>query len=417
MTSHASATACRICASALSHTFVDLGMSPPSNSYLPAEALGQMEPFYPLRVMLCASCKLVQLPEIKKAEAIFGGDYLYFSSYSESWLRHADAYARMMTARFGLGASSLVLEVASNDGYLLQYFKARGVPVLGVEPAANVASVAVHDRGIPTWVKFFGAATARELLSSRQQADVIVANNVLAHVPDLHDFVSGMKLALKPAGVITVEFPHLLKLMAETQFDTIYHEHFSYFSLLTATLAFAQQELTVFDVEELPTHGGSLRVFARHAEDPTKPITDRVRALALRESEAGLEGLDAYLSFRSKVEKVKRDLLAFLVEAKRAGKKVVGYGAPAKGNTLLNYCGIREDFLDFTVDRSPHKQGLYLPGTHLPIRAPSAIDEARPDYVLILPWNLRDEIVGQLPQVAGWGGRFVVPIPRLEIFA
>ncbi len=406
---------CRLCGSALTNVFVDLGMSPLSNSYLREEHLHGMEPFYPLRVYACAGCLLVQVPEMEKAENIFGGEYLYFSSFSESWLKHCEAYTEMMVDRFGYGKDSLVVEVASNDGYLLQYFKARGVPVLGIEPAGNVAIVAVEKRGIPTVVRFFGEDTATAQKRAGKSADLIIGNNVLAHVPDLHDFVGGMKILLKPTGVVTVEFPHLMRLVAENQFDTVYHEHFSYLSFLTASRAFAEHGLTVFDVEDLPTHGGSLRVFARHAEDASKPVTDRVRELERREAAAGFDRLETYLQFRPKVETVKRDLLEFLIGARRAGKRVVGYGAPAKGNTLLNYCGVREDFIDFTVDRSPHKQGLFLPGTHIPIFAPSKIDEVRPDYVLILPWNLKNEIAAQLQHVKEWGGKLVVPIPRLEI--
>lgn len=406
---------CRLCGSALTTVFVDLGMSPLSNSYLREEHLHGMEPFYPLRVYACSGCLLVQVPELEKAENIFGGEYLYFSSYSESWLRHCEAYTDMMVERFGYGPNSLVVEVASNDGYLLQYFKKRGVPVLGIEPAGNVAIVAVETRGIPTVVRFFGVETATAQKRAGKSADLIIGNNVLAHVPDLHDFVGGMKILLKPNGVVTVEFPHLMRLVEENQFDTVYHEHFSYLSFLAASRAFAEHGLTVFDVEELPTHGGSLRVFARHADDASKPVTDRVRALERRESDAGFDRIETYTRFRPKVETVKRDLLEFLIGAKRAGKRIAGYGAPAKGNTLLNYCGIREDFIDFTVDRSPHKQGLFLPGTHIPIHAPSRIDEVRPDYILILPWNLKNEIVAQMSHVRSWGGKFVVPIPRLEI--
>jgi SAM-dependent methyltransferase len=410
-----SSPTCRLCERALEHVFVDLGMSPPANSYLRESDLHSMEPFLPLRVYVCCEFKLVQLPEFEAPERIFAEEYLYFSSYSTSWLKHAESLAAMATERFGLGPKSLVVELASNDGYLLQYFLARGVPVLGIEPAANVAKVAVEERKIPTEVRFFDRDAATDLRARGKRADLIVGNNVLAHVPGLRSFVAGMKTLLQPAGVVSVEFPHLEKLVAENQFDTIYHEHYSYFSFAAARAAFATAGLTVFDVEELPTHGGSLRVFARHDEDATHPVTERVGALLDRETAGGYGNLDFYLGYRASVETVKRDLLEFLIDAKRAGKRVVGYGAPAKGNTLLNYCGIREDFLDFTVDRSPHKQGRYLPGTHIPIRAPEAIDEARPDYVLILPWNLRAEITEQLSHVRSWGCRFVVPIPKLEI--
>jgi 2-polyprenyl-3-methyl-5-hydroxy-6-metoxy-1,4-benzoquinol methylase len=407
--------ACRLCGVPLSRVFVDLGVSPLSNAYLKEEQLHQMEPFYPLRVFVCEQCLLVQLPESQKASAIFGEEYLYFSSYSESWLRHCAAYAAMATDRFQLSADSLVVELASNDGYLLQYFKARNIPVLGIEPSANVARVAMEEKKVPTLVRFFGQELALQLRSQGRRADLIVGNNVLAHVPDLHDFIQGMKLLLHPQGTITLEFPHLLRLVKENQFDTIYHEHFSYFSLLTARRALARHELTVFDLEELPSHGGSLRLYARHAGSGPTEVSERVRAVELAERAAGFEELAGYLGFHARVAAAKRDLLGFLIAAKQEGKRVVGYGAPAKGNTLLNYCGIREDLLEFTVDRSPHKQGRFLPGTHIPILAPEALDQAGPDYVLILPWNLQREIVGQLLPLRTRGTRFVVPIPRLEI--
>lgn len=406
---------CLFCGTPLTHTFVDLGKSPLCESYLSAEQLDQMEPFYPLHVYVCAECYLVQLKEYVSGEEIFT-EYAYFSSYSDSWLAHARRYTEQMIEQFGLTANSHVIEVASNDGYLLQYFVERGIPALGVEPAANVAKVAVA-RGVPTLVKFFGRATARELAAEGKQADLLLGNNVLAQVPDLNDFVAGLKIALAPRGVITIEFPHLMQLVANNQFDTIYHEHFSYFSWLSAERIFAAHGLVLFDVEELPTHGGSLRIYARHVDDDTKPMTEKARELRQREVDAGLLSLEYYRSFALQVEKTKQDLLEFLIEAKRAGKRVVGYGAPGKGNTLLNYCGIRTDFLDFTVDRSPYKQGKFLPGTQIPIRHPDAIREARPDYVLILPWNLRDEIAAQLAYVREWGGQLVVPIPRVEVLA
>lgn len=406
---------CLFCGTPLTHTFVDLGKSPLCESYLSAEQLDQMEPFYPLHVYVCAECYLVQLKEYVSGEEIFT-EYAYFSSYSDSWLAHARRYTEQMIEQFRLTASSHVVEVASNDGYLLQYFVERGIPALGVEPAANVAKVAVA-RGVPTLVKFFGRTTARELVAEGKQADLLLGNNVLAQVPDLNDFVAGLKIALAPRGVITIEFPHLMQLVANNQFDTIYHEHFSYFSWLSAERIFAAHGLVLFDVEELPTHGGSLRIYARHDDDATKPITERARELRQREVDAGLLSLDYYRSFALQVEQTKRDLLDFLIEARRAGKRVVGYGAPGKGNTLLNYCGIRTDFLDFTVDRSPYKQGKFLPGTQIPIRHPDAIREVRPDYVLILPWNLRDEIAEQLAYVREWGGQLVVPIPRVEVLA
>ena len=406
--------ACRFCATPLRHTFCDLGMSPPSNAYLEARQLFEMERFYPLHAFVCEECKLVQLGQFQSPEEIFS-DYAYFSSYSESWLVHARAYVDATIPRFGLGAGSQVIEIASNDGYLLQYFRERGVPVLGIEPAANVAQVAERERGIPTWVQFVGRETARKLVAQGRQADLLLGNNVLAHVPDLNDFVAGMKIALKPRGVITMEFPHLLRLMQENQFDTIYHEHFSYFSLMTVQRVFAHHGLTIFDVDRLRTHGGSLRIYARHAENPAEAIQDRVAELLAEEAAAGLPDMAAYLGFGERVRRCKRALLTFLITARSNARTVVGYGAPAKGNTLLNYCGIREDLLAYTVDRSPHKQGRFLPGTHIPIHSPDHIRADRPDYVLVLPWNLRDEITDQLAFIRDWGGRFVVPIPSVEV--
>ena len=404
---------CRFCNAPLEHVFVDLGMSPLSNAYLDADDLLQMEAFYPLKVFVCAKCFLVQLPEFASPQDIFS-DYAYFSSVSESWLRHCESYARQVTGKYGLGADSLVVEVASNDGYLLQFFKQQGVPVLGIEPAANVARAA-QAAGIPTLVRFFGAQAAKELSAEGRKADLLIGNNVLAHVPDLNDFVEGLRGLLKPDGVITMEFPHLARLMSEKQFDTIYHEHFSYFSFTTVTRVFEAHGLAVFDVEEIPTHGGSLRIHARHAKCARWPVSAAVRALLDREAADGFTRLEHYLGFEAQVVEVKRSLLGFLIEARRAGKKVVGYGAAAKGNTLLNYCGVRGDFLDFVADLSPHKQGRYLPGTHIPIVAPDRIRETRPDFVLILPWNIRAEVTAQHAYIRDWGGRFVVPIPRTEV--
>ncbi len=404
--------ACRLCGQPLARSFVDLGMSPLSNRFLAADQLGAMEPFYPLHAYVCDGCLLVQLEEFEAPAQIFG-DYAYFSSYSESWLRHAEAYCAAMIRRFGIGPQAQVVEIASNDGYLLQYFKRAGVPVLGVEPARNVAAAA-EAAGIPTRCAFFGRALAATLAGEGRRADLIVANNVLAHVPDLNDFVAGFPLLLKAEGVATFEFPHLLRLMREGQFDTIYHEHFSYFSLLTAQRALARHGLAVFDVEELPTHGGSLRVYAGHAAG-RRPVQPAVADLLATERAAGLDRIETYAAFTAQVHECKRALLEFLIDAKRAGKRVVGYGAAAKGNTLLNYCGIRGDFIDFVVDRSPHKQGRFLPGTHIPVEAPDKIRSARPDYVLILPWNLRDEIMAQIAYIRDWGGRFVLPIPRVEV--
>jgi SAM-dependent methyltransferase len=405
-------TTCRFCNAALSHEFADLGVSPLSNAYVRPEDLQRMEPFFPLTVYVCAACLLVQLPAFETPENIFS-DYAYFSSYSDSWLAHARSYCRAMIERFALDATTQVVEIASNDGYLLQYFVEAGVPVLGVEPAANVAAVA-REKGVETEVRFFGADTARELAASRDTAKLLLGNNVLAHVPDLNDFVAGLKILLAGDGVITMEFPHLLRLIEGNQFDTIYHEHFSYFSLLAAQRVFAAHGLTIFDVDELPTHGGSLRVYARHAEEG-EGAGERVVHLLTVEREFGLDRVETYGRFAEQVRETKRALLSFLIRAKEEGKHVAGYGAPAKGNTLLNYCGIRTDLLDYTVDRSPHKQGLFLPGTRIPIHAPDRIRETRPDFVLILPWNLKDEIVEQMGDVRSWGGRFVVPIPRVEI--
>jgi SAM-dependent methyltransferase len=407
-------TPCRFCRTPLEHVVCDLGMSPLANSYLPAERLNAMEPFYPLRTLVCDRCFLVQLEEFESPEAIFS-DYLYFSSYSSSWLEHSRRYVDMAIERFGLDESSHVVELASNDGYLLQYFHRRRIPVLGIEPAANVAKVALQ-KGIPTLVEFFGVETAQSL-AGESQADLLLGNNVLAHVPDLNDFVGGMKILLKPGGVLTMEFPHLMRLFEDNQFDTIYHEHFSYFSFLTVREVFAAHGIELFDVEELPTHGGSLRIFGRHAEDDTKPLTDRARELIEREQAAGYRTLDPYLEFEERVRDAKRDLLEFLIGLKREGKTIVGYGAPAKGNTLLNYCRVGTDFLDYTVDKSPYKQDHYLPGTHIPIRAPEAIAETRPDVVFILPWNLKDEIMGELSFIADWGGQFAVRAPQVELVA
>ena len=407
------AAPCRFCDAPLERTFVDLGLSPLANSFVRPEDLSKGELFLPLHVFLCESCFLVQLPEEERPEQIFS-DYAYFSSYSESWLEHCRRYCAAMTERFGLGPSSQVVELASNDGYLLQYFQRGGVPVLGVEPAANVAEAAQH-KGIPTRVEFFGRAGARRMAQEGIRADLLLGNNVLAHVPALNDFVAGMKVLLAPQGVITMEFPHLLQLMRDGQFDTIYHEHYSYFSFTTVREVFAHHGLTLFDVEELPTHGGSLRIFGRHGEDAAKGETPRVRELLDREEAAGLTTVAAYDAFAERPRRVKGALWEFLLETRRQGQAVVGYGAPAKGNTLLNYCGIGTDFLAYTVDRSPHKQGCFLPGTRIPIHGPERIRETRPEYVLILPWNLRREIVEQMAEIRTWGGRFVVAVPEIQV--
>jgi 2-polyprenyl-3-methyl-5-hydroxy-6-metoxy-1,4-benzoquinol methylase len=392
---------------------VDLGMSPLANAYLTAEQLHQMEPFYPLRVYVCECCWLVQLEAFTAPESIFS-DYAYFSSYADSWLQHAKAYVEMAVERFNLTTTSQVIEIASNDGYLLQYFVAHGIPVLGIEPAENIAAAA-QQRGIQTLVRFFGEDLAKHLVVHGTQADLVIGNNVLAHVPQLNDFVSGLKRVLKPHGVITMEFPHLLRLMAEKQFDTIYHEHFSYFSLRTVRAVFAAHGLTLFDVDALPTHGGSLRIYARHREDLSHPVTPRVTDLLGREEAAGLQCVDTYLAFAEEVKATKRRCLEFFLQAKQHAKSLAGYGAPAKGNTLLNYLGVRTDFLDYTVDRNPHKQGHFLPGTHIPILHPDVITATRPDYLVILPWNIQEEVRQQMGHIREWGGRFVTLIPDVVV--
>ncbi len=405
---------CRLCGSGLQHTFVDLGVSPLCESYLSQADLSRGEVFFPLHVYVCDKCFLVQLEEYESPENIFG-DYAYFSSYSDSWLRHADNYCASMKARFGLDETSFVVEVASNDGYLLQYFVRRNVPVLGIEPAANVAKVAV-EKGVPTLVKFFGTRLAEELVEGGRSADLVLGNNVLAQVPDLNDFVEGLKVLLKPEGVLTLEFPHLLKLIEHSEFDTIYHEHFSYFSLLTTIRLMEKHGLRIFDVEELLSHGGSLRVFACRAEAETHPREPGIARVLEDERNAGLNTLDGYTNFAKQVKETKIALLEFLIQAVREGKSVAGYGAPGKSATLLNYCGIGKELIEYTVDRNPYKQGRFLPGTHIPIYHPDHIRETKPDYVVILPWNLQNEIMQQLQYIREWGGRLVVPIPAAAIF-
>jgi SAM-dependent methyltransferase len=407
-------TTCRFCAAPVEEVFADLGMSPLANSYLPPERANAMEPFYPLRALVCGRCFLVQLEEFETPEAIFS-DYAYFSSYSSSWLDHSRRYAEQMIERLGLGSDSHVVEIASNDGYLLQFFHDRQIPVLGIEPAANVAKVALQ-KGIPTLVEFFGRETAASL-AGESAADLLLGNNVLAHVPDLNDFVGGMKILLKPGGVITMEFPHLMRLMEDNQWDTIYHEHFSYFSFLTVSRVFQAHGLRLFDVEELPTHGGSLRIYGCHEEDAAKVESDAAREFAERERAAGYEQLETYLGYGRRVEADKRQILSFLIGLKEQGRSVVGYGAPAKGNTLLNYCGVGPDFIDYTCDLNPHKQGHFLPGSHIPIRSPEAIREEQPDVVLILPWNLKDEIMEQLSFIREWGGQFAARTPELTLLS
>jgi 2-polyprenyl-3-methyl-5-hydroxy-6-metoxy-1,4-benzoquinol methylase len=405
---------CRFCAAPLRHSFVDLGISPLANSFRKKDQMHQMEPFYPLQVFVCESCLLVQIPVFENPESIFR-DYAYFSSYSDSWLEHARSYANMMADRFRIGPDWTVVEIGSNDGYLLRYFQEKGITVTGIEPAENVAKAA-REFGIPTINDFFNLKLALRIAKESKRADLLIGNNVLAHVPGLNDFVAGMKAMLNPRGIITMEFPHLLRLMEERQFDTIYHEHFSYFSFLTARKVFTKNGLTIFDVEQLPTHGGSLRIYACHSEDASKSGGNNVSNLMFKEKEAGLADLRRYLSFSEMVKETKRNILEFMIGEKKKGRSIAAYGAPAKGNTLLNYCGIGTDFIDYTVDRNPHKQGLFLPGSRIPIFPPEKIKETRPDDLLILPWNLKEEIMDQLRYIGDWGGRFVVLIPEIKVY-
>jgi SAM-dependent methyltransferase len=407
-------TLCRHCSTPLEDVFVDLGMSPIANDNIPAERANAMEPFFPLRAMVCSSCFLVQLEDFESAERMFDDDYAYFSSYSTSWLDHSSRYVDAMSERWGLGASSQVVELASNDGYLLQYFLEKGIPVLGVEPTANTAKVA-REKGIETVEEFFGVETARRLVNE-SSADLLLGNNVLAHVPDINDFVAGMKVLLKPDGVITMEFQNLESLIALNQWDTIYHEHFSYLSYTTVEKIFNAHGLRLFDVEDLPTHGGSLRVFGCHEDDASKPQSAASKSVLAREEAAGLTNLETYRAYARRVVEDKRQILSFMIDLKASGKSIVGYGAPAKGNTLLNYCGLGRDFLDFTCDRNPHKQGRLLPGTQIPIVDPEMIDLERPDVVLILPWNLREEIMEQFAHIREWGGVFAARAPELRLF-
>lgn len=405
---------CRFCGSELSESFVDLGMSPLSNTYLTPENIHNKEHIYPLHAYVCAKCFLVQLEEFESPEEIFS-EYAYFSSFSQSWLKHAENYVDMMIQRFKFNSNSQVIEIASNDGYLLQYFKKEGIPVLGIEPAENIVTEAIK-KGIPTKLEFFGTELAEKLIKDNMQADLIIGNNVLAHVPNLNDFVEGMKKVLSPDGIITMEFPHLLRLIKKNQFDTIYHEHFSYLSLITVKQVLKIHGLIVFDVEEISTHGGSLRIYAKHIQDSTKNISQNVSYIINKEKQFGLDRIEIYKDFSEQVKKTKRSILSFLINLKNEGKQVVGYGAPAKGNTLLNYCGIGTDFLDYTVDISPHKQGLYLPGTHIPIFSPDKISETKPDYVVILPWNIKEEVIEQMNFIKEWNGKFVTLIPKVEVY-
>ena len=407
---------CRHCKTELHHVFVDLVNCPPSNDMLKPDQLNEPEVFYPLKIFTCHNCLLVQVDEMRKADSIFNSEYTYFSSFSTSWLAHAKKYVDMMVERFRFNASSQVIEIASNDGYLLQYFKEYNIPVLGVDPTANTAEVAI-SKGIPTIVDFFDAGFAQKHLADKQiRADLILGNNVLAHVPDINDFVKGVKIALKDTGVVTFEFPHLMRLVEECQFDTIYHEHFSYLSFTVVKRIFENQGLEMFDVQELPTHGGSLRIFAKHTGDHSKEISPNVAALLKREEAAGMKNMNYYNDFQQRVEEIKYAVWEFLIKARRDGRKVIGYGAAAKGNTLLNYCGVKgTDLIQFAVDASPHKQNRYLPASHIPVRDLNSIAEYKPDYVIILPWNLKKEISEQLKYIRDWGGKFVTFIPELNI--
>ncbi len=404
---------CRFCNRILQISFVDLGFSPLSNAMIKKENLNKNEKKFPLHVFVCKQCLLVQLQEFEKPKEIFS-DYVYFSSYSKTWLEHAEKYVDMMISRIKLTEKNQVIEIASNDGYLLQFFKEKNIPVLGIEPAINVAKVA-QEKNIPTITKFFGTKTAKTLLKEGKLADLLLGNNVLAHVPDLNDFVKGMKIILNEKGVITMEFPHLLQLISNNQFDTIYHEHFSYFSFLTVQKVFEYHGLVIYDVEELLTHGGSLRIFAKHNDDGSKPISNNIEIMKRKEKEFGLDKISTYTNFQRNINRVKINIQDFFIKCSKDGKKVVGYGAPAKGNTLLNYCKINKHQMDFTVDLSKYKQGLFLPGTHIPVYSPKMIKETKPDYVFILPWNLKEEIMSQLEFIRKWNAKFVIPIPEVEI--
>lgn len=405
---------CRLCNTTLKHKFLSLGNSPLSNSFLEEKDLVSAELYYPLDIYVCEKCYLTQLDEFEPPKKIFSGNYAYYSSYSDTWLRHCEEYAKMIIDKLSLDKSSLIVEIASNDGYLLQYFKEQELPVLGIEPASNIAKMA-EGKGIPTDAAFFDTSYAKKMAKENRQADLIVGNNVLAHNPNLNDFVEGLRIALKPNGIITMEFPHLLRLIENNQFDTIYHEHLSYFSFHVARDLFKKHGIVLFDVEEISTHGGSLRIYGKHENNNSETITGRVKNLLKKEESAGLLNLDTYYQFGEKVNSAKRKLLQFLIQAKNDGKKIVGYGAPAKGNTLLNYCGIRTDFLDYTVDRNPYKQNKYLPGTHIPIKHPDIIKEDKPDYLIVLPWNIKEEIVNQMSFIREWGGKFIIPIPEVKV--
>jgi len=405
---------CRYCDNPLKHQFIDLVNSPPSNSFLTKEQLNEPEVFYPLKLFVCDKCFLVQIDEYKKSDDIFSKDYAYFSSFSTSWLDHSKKYVDMIVNRLGLGAVSHVIEIASNDGYLLQYFLQKKIPCLGIEPSANTAKAA-REKGVDTLEEFFGVNLAERLMQEGRKADLIIGNNILAHVPDINDFVKGLKIALNSGGVITMEFPHLMSLVKQNQFDTIYHEHFSYLSFLTVRQIFDVHGLDIFDVEELPTHGGSLRIYARHNNSESKSIRPSVSRILKKESAAGMLELDYYLNFQRKADQVKYGLVSFLMEQKKRGKKVAAYGAAAKGNTLLNYCGVRKDLIAFVVDASPYKQGKYLPGSHIQVVSEEEIRRCEPDYILILPWNIQEEIIAQLNYIRAWEGKFVIPIPYIQV--
>lgn len=405
---------CRFCDAPIEQTFIDLGTSPIANSYVKPENFMKMEPFFALHAFVCGECFLVQLPNMESREHIFNEEYAYFSSYSASVLSHSKAYVEMMIDRFGFDGNSQVIEVASNDGYLLQYFRDRGVKVLGIEPSGSVAEAA-EKAGIPSRVRFFGVDTAKALKAEGFTADLMLGNNVMAHVPDLNDFIGGFPILVGPRGIVTIEFPHLLRTIEDLYYDQVYHEHYSYLSFIAVEKIFAAHGMTLFDVEEIAPQGGSLRIFACHTGDETHPVTERVEAMRAREIAAGLASPEGYRSFAERVQETKRDLLRFLMEAKEAGKTVVGYGAPAKATTLLNYCGVKADMVDYTVDISPYKHGNLLPGTRIPIHPPEKILETKPDYVLIFAWNIRDEIMRNMAGVREWGGKFVVPLPRVEV--
>ena len=404
---------CRFCNESLTNIFVDLGTFPLSNAFLTKRMLNNFEKIYPLCAYVCDNCFLVQLPEFEKPENIFE-DYAYFSSYSSTWLHHAENYVNMMIEKFGFNERNQIIEIASNDGYLLQFFKKKNIPILGIEPATNVAKVA-KERGIPTLTKFFNVNTANELKKENKLAELIIGNNVLAHVPDLNNFVKGLKILLKPTGIITLEFPHILQLIQKNQFDTIYHEHFSYFSLLTSQKIFSFHELTIFDVDEIPTHGGSLRIYLKHSESENILINQKVDILLEKEKQFGLENISTYENFTKNVKEIKEKLQEFFITAKKSGKKIVCYGAAAKGNTMLNYCKIGNEFIDYVVDQNPYKQKLFLPGTHIPIKSPDEIQKTKPDYVVIIPWNLKEEIMEQVKYIQDWGGKFMIPIPEVSI--